>query len=185
MIEFRKEHFDFLPFGQKIHVITFSRDLDSNEYFIGTELAKAFGKETFNMYKSFKAHGITVLKQHASVVDFLLENGIIKKGVHSMTLVDKDEFVERFPYSSKKKIISKEGYATRKWRHELEDKLILQAMQTDLLLEKQGLIQSASIDLANSIESCCVQTRNLSENCQEGIETPFDYLVSYVCHFCY
>jgi len=59
---------------------------EGKDYLVGVQVAHLIEKETFNMYRSLKRNGVTVLKGSPEIVQFLREAGIIGHS-HSVTLI--------------------------------------------------------------------------------------------------
>lgn len=71
-------------FGQSITLVKSGND----EYVIGAEIAKIFGKETFNMYRSLKNHGYRTYR----ITDKdIVEKIMVPRGMRSITLIPFDD----------------------------------------------------------------------------------------------
>jgi hypothetical protein len=57
------------------------------EYFVGARLAELMGRETFNLYASFKRRNIRIWQTDEQFVKLMIEKGIVCAGTTSITLV--------------------------------------------------------------------------------------------------
>lgn len=63
---------------------------DGRKWLIGVQVAAALNRETFNMYRSMKVKGVDLTRAAPAHVEWLIRQGVVKGGTHSVTLIPYD-----------------------------------------------------------------------------------------------
>jgi hypothetical protein len=61
--------------------------IDECQYLVGVQIAHLLERETFNMYRSMKIKGVTLYRASPEQIEYLCDQGAIRPGTHSVTLV--------------------------------------------------------------------------------------------------